>query len=146
MSVYYMGNLNEMPQEAKTETMEFIRQGIPADAACCTATVVLGTVQEGGVHLTVISLLKGSGTDELFMQCSRSSQKAKNLLACNQAEVAITNGQGFVVLTCEGEVLSDEQIKSEKWEPWMEQYHPQGRTSADYVVLRFIPHHVRAMF
>lgn len=146
MSVYYMGTINEMPSVYKGEVTEFIRQGIPTSDTCCMGTVVLGTAVEDGVRLTVISLLAGSDADELFMQCDRQSQKVKNLLACNQAEIAVTNGQGFVVLTCTGEVLSDEQLKADKWEPWMEQYHPQGVSSPDYVVLRFVPQSVRAMF
>lgn len=146
MSVYYMGSLNEMQEKAKKEVTEFIRQGIPSSAACCAGTVVLGTAVEGSARLTVISLLSGSCVDELYMQCNRQSQKVKNLLACSQAEVAVTNGQGSVVLTCTGEVLSNEQIKADKWEPWMEQYHPQGASSPDYVVLHFITQSVRAMF
>lgn len=135
-----------LPQEARAEVEAFIQQGIPVNAECCIGFVTLGTRQEEDVRLTVISLLSGSGINEVLMQCNRNSQKAKNLLAYPTAEIAITNGRGFVVLTCTAEVLDDEKLKAEKWESWMEQYHPQGCTAPDYVILRFVPQCVRAMF
>lgn len=145
MSVYYMGEIQGLPQEAMPQVEAFIGQGIPVNAECCIGFVTLGTRQEEGVRLTVISLLSGSGIKEVFMQCNRNSQKAKNLLAHPTAEIAITNGRGFVVLTCTAEVLDDEKLKAEKWEDWMVKYHPQGCTSPDYVILRFVPQSIRAM-
>ena len=147
MSIYYMGTAKELPQEMKSELESFIRQGIPVFSAngmekCHTVT--LGTSRQDGIRLTVINLLKGSGLQEVFMQCNRQSQKARNLLADGKAEVAITNGMGYGVLECTGEVMDDVQLKTEKWEEWMTQYHPQGPAAPDYAILRFVPHGIRA--
>ncbi len=145
MSVYYMGEVQGLPPETRTEVEAFIGLGVPVDAECCVGFVTLGTRQDEGVRLTVISLLGGSGVNEVFMQCNRNSQKAKNLLAHPTAEIAITNGRGSVILTCTAEVLDDKKLKAEKWEDWMVQYHPQGCASPDYVILRFVPQSIRVM-
>ncbi len=149
MNIYYMGAINELPQEMAQETEAFIRKGIPvitADGMEKSYTVTLGTRQGESVRLTVINLLAGSGLNELYMQCHRQSQKALNLSACNKAEIAITNGMGYVVLECSGEVSDEAQIKAEKWEDWMAEFHPEGPTAPDFVVLRFVPHSIRTMF
>ncbi len=145
MSVYYMGEVQGLSQETRTEVETFIKQGIPENAECCVGFVTLGTRQEEGVRLTVISLLSGSGVNEVFMQCNRNSQKVKNLLKHPTAEIAITNGRGSVILSCSAEVLDDKKLKAQMWEDWMVQYHPQGCDSPDYVILRFVPQSIRAM-
>lgn len=149
MSVYYMGSVRELPQEARAEVEQYLGLGVPSfeatDSApeCCCVT--LGTVQEGKAHLTVISLLPSPSLQSLYMQVNRQSQKVKNLLVCDKAEIAITNGMGYVILDCTTEVVTDEQLKAEKWEDWMTQYHPQGFSSPDYVLLRFLPQNLRVM-
>lgn len=149
MGVYYIGEMAGLPSETKPELEKFIQQGIPIfsqEGASSPGFVTLGTGQGGDIRLTVISLLTGSTLTELFMQCSRKSQKVQNLLENPTAEIAVTNGQGYVVLTCEAQVLDDKHIKKEKWEDWMAQYHPTGYASPDYVVLKFLPKSIRAMF
>lgn len=149
MSVYYMGSVQELPQEARAEVEQYLRLGVPNFEATGGAPechcVTLGTVQEGKAHLTVISLLPSPSLKSLYMQVNRQSQKVQNLLTCDKAEIAITNGMGFVILGCTTEVVTDEQLKTEKWEDWMTQYHPQGSSTPDYVLLRFVPQNLRAM-
>lgn len=149
MSIYYMGAIKDLPREMRQETEAFVLKGIPvftADGIEKCHTVTLGTRQGEGVRLTVINLLADSGLDALFMQCNRQSQKAANLSVCDKAEIAITNGMGYVVLECGGEIVDEGQLKREKWEDWMAEYHPQGPASPDYVILRFVPHAIRAAF
>lgn len=149
MSIYYMGSVPELPQEARAEVEQYLRLGVPNFEATGSMPechcVTLGTVQEGKTHLTVISLLPLPSLQSLYMQVNRQSQKVKNLLACDKAEIAITNGTGYVILDCTTEVVTDEQLKTEKWEDWMTQYHPQGSSSPHYVLLRFVPQSIRAM-
>lgn len=149
MSVYFMGSVQDLPQESKAEVEQYLGLGVPNFEAAGGAPechcVTLGTVQEGGVRLTVINLLKNPNLNELFMQCNAQSQKVKNVLACGRAEVAITNGMGYLVLTCKAEVLTDGQAKADRWEDWMAEYHPQGCTAPDYVLLRFVPERIRVM-
>lgn len=149
MSIYYMGSVQELPKEVKTEVEQYLRLGVPNFEAAGNVPechcVTLGTVQDGKTHLTVISLLPSPTLQSLYMQVNRQSQKVKNLLACDKAEIAITNGMGYMILDCITEVVTDEQLKAEKWEDWMTQYHPQGFGSPDYVLLRFVPQNIRAM-
>lgn len=137
MSVYYMGPASGLPEAARKEVGDFLRRN--ADG------VTLGTVQYGGPHLTMMGLLQGAGPDELYMQTTRSSQKVKNLLTHSAAEIAVSDKQGYVILTCSAEVLDDAALKEAKWEDWMAQYHPQGPSAPDYVLLRFLPQDIRAM-
>lgn len=149
MSIYYMGSVQELPQETRPELEQYLRLGVPNFEATGSIPechcVTLGTVQEGKPHLTVISLLPSSNLQSLYMQVNRQSQKVKNLFACNKAEIAVTDGMGYMILDCTAEVVTDEQLKNEKWEDWMAQYHPQGAGSPDYVLLRFVPQNLRAM-
>ncbi len=138
MSVYYSGPAMSLPAAAWQEVADYLRRNSDG--------VTLGTVQEGGPHLTMMGLLQGAGLDELYMQTTRSSQKVKNLLAYPTAEIAVSDKQGYVILTCTAEVLDDAERKATKWEEWMAQYHPQGPSAPDYVLLRFVPQSVRAMF
>lgn len=138
MSVYYMGPVSGLPEASRKEVEEYLRRN--ADG------VTLGTVQEGGPRLTMMGLLQDAGLDELYMQTTRGSQKVQNLLAYPTAEIAVSDKQGYVVLTCTAEVLDDAELKAAKWEEWMAQYHPQGPSAPDYVLLRFVPQGVRAMF
>lgn len=149
MSVYFIGNVKDLPQESKIEVDQYLKLGVPnfevtGGAPECHC-VTLGTVQDGGVHLTVINLLQNPTLEECFMQCNRQSQKAKNILACGKAEIAITNGMGYLVLSCKAEVIDDEQVKADRWEAWMAEYHPQGAAAPDYVLLRFVPKNIRVM-
>ncbi|MGG5369441.1 pyridoxamine 5'-phosphate oxidase family protein [Enterococcus sp. AZ196] len=147
MSIYYMGSLADLPQEFTEEVNNFVQKGIPVftETGVESHTVMLGTKQDQHVRLSVINLLQDSKLCGIYMQTNRNSQKVKNLLACNTAEIAITNGFGYVVLECSGEVIEDDQRKKEKWEEWMTEFHPEGPLSADYVLLHFKPHAIRAM-
>lgn len=138
MSVYYMGPIAGLPELARQEVEDYLRRN--ADG------VTLGTVQESGPHLTMMGLLQGAGPDEFYMQTTRSSQKVQNLLAYPTAEIAVSDKQGYVILTCTAEVLDDAELKAAKWEDWMAQYHPQGPSAPDYVLLRFVTQSIRAMF
>ena len=149
MSVYFMGSIKDLPQESIGEVEQYLRLGVPNFEAMGGAPechcVTLGTVQEGGVRLTVINLLQNPTLAECFMQCNRQSQKVKNILACGKAEIAVTNGMGYLVLSCAAEVVEDEQAKADRWEAWMAEYHPQGAADPDYVLLRFVPESIRVM-
>lgn len=50
-----------------------------------------------------------------------------------------------MILSCTAEALDDAEFKAAKWEDWMAQYHPQGPTTPDYGLLRFVPLSVWAM-
>ncbi len=149
MSIYYMGSVEKLPLEARAEVEQYLRLGVPNFKATGSIPecqcVTLGTVQEGKSHLTVISLLPSPSLKSLYMQVNRQSQKVKNLLSCDKAEIAITNGMGYLILDCTTEVVTDEQLKAEKWEDWMTQYHPKGSDSPDYVLLQFVSQNLRAM-
>lgn len=137
MSVYYMGEVSGLPEQERNEVEDYLRAN--ADG------VTLGTVQADGVHLTMMGLLQGATLGELYMQTTRSSQKVQNLAAVPTAEIAVSDKRGYVILSCACEVLDDADLKAEKWEDWMAQYHPQGPAAPDYVLLRFLPRSVRAM-
>lgn len=137
MSVYYMGPVSGLPEASRKEVEEYLRRN--------TDGVTLGTTQMGCPHLTMMGLLQGAVLDELYMQTTRSSRKVKNLLAYPTAEIAVSDKQGYVILTCTAEVLDNAELKVAKWEDWMAQYHPQGPSAPDYVLLRFVPQGVRAM-
>ena len=149
MSVYFMGSVKDLPLESKAEVEQYLRLGVPNFEATGGAPechcVTLGTVQEGGVRLTVINLLKAPTLNECFMQTNRQSQKVQNILACGKTEISITNGMGSLVLSCTAEVVDDEKMKAEHWEEWMTEYHPQGCAAPDYVLLRFVPESLRVM-
>lgn len=138
MSVCYMGPISGLPEAAREEVEDYLRRNSDG--------VTLGTAQAGGPHLTMMGLLQGAGLDELYMQTTRSSQKVKNLRARPIAEIAVSDKQGYVILNCAADVLDDAELKAAKWEEWMAQYHPQGPSAPDYVLLRFVPQSIRAMF
>lgn len=138
MSIYYMGPVSGLPEASRQEVEDYLRRN--ADG------VTLGTVQEDGPRLTMMGLLQGAGLDELYMQTTRGSQKAQNLLTYPTAEIAVSDKQGYVVLTCTAKVLDGAELKAAKWEDWMAQYHPQRPSAPDYVLLRFVPQSIRAMF
>lgn len=73
MGIYYMGPVSGFPQAFRKEVEDYLHRN--ADI------VILGTVQEGGPHLTMMGLLQGARLDELYIQTTRSSQKVQNLLA-----------------------------------------------------------------
>ena len=114
MSVYYMGKVKGLTVEANAEVTEYLR--LNADG------VTLGTVQEGGLHLTMMGLLQGATANEIFMQTDRKSQKVKNILENSATEIAVSNKQGYVILSCIAEILDEAALKNEKWEKWMFQY------------------------
>lgn len=137
MSMYYMGKIAGMTEEAKKEVSEYLRNN--ADG------VTLGTLQDGGVHLTMMGLLQGASADEVYMQANRTSQKVLNIEKNPCAEVAVSNRQGYVILECEAKVVDSPDLKASKWEPWMVEYHSDGATSNDYVLLQFTVQQIRAM-
>lgn len=149
MSVYFTGNVKDLPLESKAEVEQYLSLGVPnleatGETPECHC-VTLGTVQEGGVRLTVINLLKAPTLNEFFMQTNRQSQKVRNILAWGKTEISITNGIGSLVVSCAAEVVEDEKMKANHWEEWMTEYHPQGCTAPDYVLLRFVPESIRVM-
>ena len=52
----------------------------------------------------MMGLLQGTGPDEFHMQTTRSSQKVQNLLVYPTAEIAVSDKQGYVILTRTAEV------------------------------------------
>lgn len=134
---YYIGTMNDMPIECRKEVEAFICKH--------ENVVVLGTMGEKGVHLTLMGFLSGASLDNLYMQTYRSSDKVKNILANDVAEIAVSDATGGVILTCKAEVIDDSALKAEKWEQWMEQYHPDGCTSPEYVLLKFTPTDIKVI-
>lgn len=134
---YYIGTMNDMPIECRKEVEAFICKH--------ENVVVLGTMGEKGVHLTLMGFLSGASLDNLYMQTYRSSDKVKNILANDVAEIAVSDATGGVILTCNAEVIDDSVLKTEKWEQWMEQYHPEGCTSPEYVLLKFTPTDIKVI-
>lgn len=137
MSTYYMGTLADLSDDSRKEVTEYIQHNSDG--------VTLGTMQNGGVHLTMMGLLKNAAVDEFYMMTTRGSQKEKNIAENHIAEVAVSDKRGYVILSCTVEVLDDKILKSEKWEDWMAQYHPEGPDSPDYVLLHFTVQNLRVM-
>lgn len=127
---YYIGTIKDMPTDCRKEVDAFIGKN--------GNVVVLGTMGEG-VHLTLMGFLSGASLDNLYMQTYRGSDKVKNILANELTEIAVSDPTGGVILTCKAEVIDDPKLKGNKWEQWMEQYHPAGCASPDYVLLKFTP-------
>ena len=132
---YYIGTVAEMPEKLKKEAEEFIKEH--------KDTVVLGTKQGEDIHLTMMGFLSDPMLNMLYMQTNRQSQKVRNIQLHSTVEIAITNGTGGVILTCEAEIVENEKIKAEKWEDWMFKYHESGCSTPDYVLLKFIPQFIQ---
>lgn len=126
---YYIGTSKDMPKDCRKEVDAFIGKN--------GNVVVLGTTEDKGVHLTLMGFLSEASLDNLYMQTYRSSDKVQNILANDVVEIAVSDATGGVILTCKAEVIDDSALKAEKWEKWMEQYHPDGCTSPEYVLLKF---------
>lgn len=138
MSVYYMGEVAGMPQADRAEVEAYLGQNAEG--------VTLGTVQDGNsIRLTMMGLLQNATLKELYMQANRDSQKVKNIQETPTAEIAVSNNYGYVILTCTVKLVDDEKLKAAKWEEWMAQYHANGPTSPNYILLQFIPQSIRAM-
>lgn len=137
MTVYYQGPTAGLAADAKQELEAYLRANKDG--------VTLGTTRDGAAHLTIMGLLEGATLDEAYLQTDRNSQKVRNIEAEGTAEIAVSDKLGYAVLRGSIHVLDDDALKAEKWEPWMEQYHPQGPSSPGYVLLRFVPDEVRAM-
>lgn len=134
---YYIGTIKDMPKECRNEADAFIGKN--------GNVVVLGTMEEKGVHLTLIGFLSKASLDNLYMQTYRSSDKVQNILANDAVEIAVSDPTGGVILTCKAEVIDDPTLKADKWEPWMEQYHPDGCASPEYVLLKFTPTDIKVI-
>lgn len=132
---YYIGTIADLSIELKQEAENFILAH--KDVVC------LATKQEEEVHLTLMGFLPDISLDALYMQTNKKSAKVKNIIAHDTTEIAIMNDTGGIVLTCKTEIVDDENIKKEKWEDWMANYHPLGFTAPDYVLLRYIPQHIK---
>lgn len=134
---YYIGTIKDMQSDCRKEADAFIGKN--------GNVVVLGTMGEKGVHLTFMGFLSGASLDNLYMQTYRSSDKVKNILANEVVEIAVSDATGGVILTCKAEIIDDLTLKANKWEQWMEQFHPEGCTSPEYVLLKFTPTDIKVI-
>ncbi len=108
--------------------------------------VVIGTNNtETGVRLSALNNLPGQRIDELYFATDSNSQKVLNIRNNPKIEVMMTDGNGQIMLSGNGEVISDLQIKRIKWQPYMVEHFKGGIEDNEWCLVKLTTFAVRAM-
>ena len=83
---------------------------------------------------------------QLHFATEASCQKLANLRLDPRCEVMYaTMESGQVQIAGKAEIITDEALKRELWQDWMNEYSPEGPTGEGICIIRLIPASIRAM-
>ncbi len=77
----------------------------------------------------------------IYISTNTSSSKVEHIRNNTAVSLCITDPENFRGLTLGGDIniVTDEEIKTDLWLDWWEQYYPKGREDEDYTILELNP-------
>jgi len=140
LKLFHMGEVSQMTDEQVKMVDEFIGSLLYG--------IIATNNPESGARLSALNNLSGQSLKKaLHFGTDSTSQKVRNIQVDPRCEVMYTDAAGSqIMINGKAEILTDVEIKRVLWQPWMDEFSPEGAIGNGICIIRLIPESVRVMF